>query len=121
MFSAAEKGGLHGRLRTLAFGVRIGVAAFGHTAAAADLIRRDHKVSNRLPADQMLLNDAFEIALVAMSIPGSFRVDDGDWSLGTNPATIRLRSKDGTLRGDEVELPETPLQELPRDFLFLGG
>lgn len=68
----------------------------------------------------MLLNDAFEIHFIAMSVPGPVWVDDGDWSLRTDSQTIRLRAKDGALGIDEFEFLQPALEELPGPLLSAG-
>ena len=79
---------------------------------------RDDEILDGLAADQMLLDDALEIGLVTMSIPGSFRVDDGDGPLDTDPQAICLRAIDGTFRVDESEFLEALFEKLPSRFLL---
>lgn len=81
----------------------------------------DDEILDRVTADQVLLDDALEIRLVTMPIPGSFWVDDGDGTLGTDSQAVGFRTKDTVLRVDQSELFEALLEELPGDFLFVGG
>jgi hypothetical protein len=80
----------------------------------------DSEILDGLAADQMLLDDALEICLVTMSIPDSFRVDDGDGSFRTDPQAIGLRTEYAALRVDESEFVEAFLEELPGFFLLTG-
>lgn len=69
----------------------------------------------------MLLDDALEIRLVTMAVPGSFRVYDGDGTLRADPQAIRLRSEDGALCVHQSEFFEASFEELPGFFLLTGG
>ncbi len=69
----------------------------------------------------MFLNDSFEIFFVAMSIPGSFGIHDGNGALRADAKAIRLRAKNGTVDINEFELFEPAFQELPGSFLLVGG
>ena len=63
---------------------------------------------------------SFEIRLVAISVPGSFRVDDGDRSLCTDPQAVCFRTKDGAFAVDESKLLEAFFEKLPGLFLSIG-
>src|SRR5262245_62720480 len=61
----------------------------------------------------MLLDDPLEHGRIALPIPRSLGIDDGDGAAFADPQAIRLRSKNASLLG-QLQLLEPLLQETPR-------
>ena len=80
----------------------------------------EEEVRDRLPANQVFLDDALEVFWSAMSVPGAFRVDHGDGTLAAHTQTVDLRAVDASFDVDQLQLCQSLLQELPRGILVFG-
>lgn len=73
----------------------------------------DEMLFDRLSADEMFLNDSLDHRWIAPAVPGSFRVNDGDWPALADAQTIRFRAQDAA-SFREPKLFEPPLEVIPR-------
>ena len=63
------------------------------------------KLLNNLPANQMLLNDAFQNIRRAGVIPNAFRINDRNRPMRTNPQAVDLGAIDQRLRPGSDSIP----------------
>ena len=64
------------------------------------------------PGNQVFLNDALQYRRIALAVPRTFRVNDCNRPTFADAETVGFRAKDAALLG-ELQLFETPLQEIP--------
>ena len=76
-------------------------------------MRLDQVISDDAAVDQMLLDDSLEDRRIALAVPRSFGIDDGDWTTVADAKAIGLGAQDAALFR-ESELLEPPLQVVPR-------
>ena len=82
-------------------------------------MRGDQVFTYDAAGDQMFLNDSLQHRRIALSVPGTFRVDDCNRTTFANAEAVGFRAKDAALFG-ELQFFETPLQECPcREATFL--
>ena len=75
-------------------------------------MRRNHVFTDDPSGDQVFLNDALQHGRVALAVPGTFRVNDCNRSTFADAEAVGFRAKDAALLR-ELQLFETPLQEIP--------
>ncbi len=69
-------------------------------------------------ADQVFLDDAFEVFGCAAVVPGAFRVHDADGTLATHSQAFDLRAVDAALHIHQLQFAQSPLEKFPRCVLF---
>src|ERR1051325_1225887 len=77
-------------------------------------VAREGEFLYRPPADEVLLDDAFERGGRARVIPDALGIHDGDGTLGANLQAVDLGAIDERLRADQAKLIEAAFQKLPR-------
>ena len=75
-------------------------------------MRGDQVLTHNAAGDQMFLNDSLQHRRIALSVPGTFRVDDGNRTTFADAEAVGFGAKDAALLG-ELQLLETSLQERP--------
>src|SRR3954468_2135210 len=72
----------------------------------------DQVVGDDASADEMFANDPLEHRRIALAIPRSFRVDDGDRATFTDAEAVGFRPQDPALVG-QTKLLQAALQKFP--------
>ena len=75
-------------------------------------MRGDQVVTDDAAGNEVFLNDSFQHGRVALAVPRTFRVDDGNRTPFADAEAVGLGAKDAALLG-ELQLFEPPLQERP--------
>ena len=76
-------------------------------------MRGDQIFTHDAAGDQMFLNDPFQNGRIALTVPGTIWVHDGNRSTLADAKTVRLGSQNAALFG-ELQFLQAPLQEIPR-------
>ena len=77
----------------------------------------EKEFSDRLPTDQVFLDDALQVFWSAMSVPGAFRVDHADGTLAAHAETVDLGAVHASFYVDQLQFCQSLLQELPGSIL----
>jgi len=67
----------------------------------------ERQVFYRNAADEVFLNDAFQVFLIALSVPSSFRVHEGDRAVDTDAQTFGFGPEHAAFYVDEPQLFES--------------
>ena len=81
-------------------------------ATLSDIIETQRRAAERQvfyrnTADEVFLNDAFQVFLIALSVPSSFRVHEGDRAVDTDAQTFGFGAEDAAFYVDEPQLFES--------------
>src|ERR1019366_7024708 len=74
---------------------------------------RKGKLPDNFPADQVLLDDAFQHFRRAGVIPDAFGINDCDWPAHADAQAVGLGAINQRLRAGEIQFPEPPFQKFP--------
>src|SRR5262245_20379305 len=75
-------------------------------------MRRDQVFLHSATADQVLLDDSLEHRRVALAVPRSLRIDDGDRTAFTDAQAVGLGAQDAAVLG-EAQLFQALLEKVP--------
>src|SRR5262245_46931566 len=95
--------------------------ACGTGGPSAERRIRQQQVGDRLPADQMLLDDPFEVGGRAVVIPGAVRVDHHDRPPRADAQAVGLGAQQAAEHALGAQLAQARLEVLPaRELAFSG-
>ncbi len=77
------------------------------------------KILHGLSADQMLLDDSFEVLGSTVPIPNAFRIHERDGPSHTHPQAVRLGPKHPASSLAQPEFTQAPLKISPGEYLPL--